>query len=457
MGIIIHRNRNIQENVRIRQDVKNIDLLRGTVAEQQDANVGVYDFSGYHRSTIASYLAGRGGGSPYSRQYGLNGELVTCGLNIYNRMIQQEEMLIQATGEPVQLLRRKWTGELCPCWDKNRQRADTRCPICFGAGFVGGYVPYINPKEPDGRIFIRISPNMEDLKSMEQGMFQANEIQAWTLPIPTLRDRDVIIRFDPHTGLESWRYIIKDVTRNSGLFNTFTAQLFTIIRVDKTYPINYIRVVDLVNNQVGDLLGKGDELQDLIEAEHGDGFQDGGFSLGYFSGYDMGYHDAYYQKPYRSIPDDNIDGFVDDQFWAPHESADAKMEFWLTGYRYGYLDGTDDGDAQRLKIHPPDRLPVFETRRPDIPDNLAGHPNERVIPPTQVDEATRSFGTSGVNPNALPGNPFPSPAKCAPDPRTALNINTTATGTVINITSTTLGTDLNATLKISSTSIGTLI
>jgi len=414
LGIIIHKNKNIQENVRVRQDVKNIDLVKGTIPEQQAASVGVYEFSGYHRNTIPSYLSGQGGGSSYSRQYDLTtGQLRSCGLNLYDRMVQQEDVLLQSTGEPVWLLRRKWTGELCPCWDKNRQRAESRCPICFGAGYVGGYVLFVNAREPDGRIFIRVNPNVEDLKSQEQGLFQSNEIQGWTLPSPTLRDRDVIVRFDPHTGQESWRYIVTNVTRNSGLFNTFTAQVFTMVRVDKTYPINFIRVVDLLNNQVGDLQGKGDELQDLIETEHGDGFQDGGFSLGYFSGYDMGYHDAFYQKPYRSIPDDNQDGFIDDQFWQAKKTGDPELEFWLVGYREGYKDGFDDGDAQRLKTNPPNRLPTFEERRVDIPNNLLGHPNPRVVPPVQSDSqtTTNSNVDNRVNPannlNIPPGTDVP--------------------------------------------------
>ena len=415
MGIIIHKNKNLHENVRIRQDVKNIDLIKGTGPEQKDANVGSYEYSGYHRNSIASYLKGQGGGSSYSRQYDANGNLVACGLNFYDRMVQQEEMLITSTGEPVWLLRRKWTGELCPCWDKNRQRADGRCPICFGVGYVGGYVGFVNSREPEGRIFIRVYPNQEELKSMEQGLAQVNEIQAWALPVPTLRDRDVIVRFDPYTKQESWRYLITQVTRNSGLFNIFTAQTFNMTRLDKTHPINFIRVVDLLNNQVGDLQGKGDELQDKIEAEHGDGFQDGGFSLGYFSGFDFGYHDALYQKPYRSIPDDNQDGWVDEPFWQARLTSDKTKEFWLVGYRNGYKDGFDDGDAQRMTVNPPDRIPDYEIRAVDTPNNLAGHPNPRVMPPVQVQPNPDDYRrtdidesvSQGANTEGQPGTNVP--------------------------------------------------
>jgi len=413
MGIIIHKNRNIQENVKIRQDVKNIDLIHGTLPEQEAASVGTYEYSGYHRASIASYLAGHGTGSPYSRQMDqATGKLRSCGLNIYDRMVQQEEMLIQATGEPVWLLRRKWTGELCPCWDKQRMRASARCDVCFGVGYVGGYVPFINPKEPDGRIWIRVNPNVDDLKSQEQGLFQVNDINAWALPSPILRDRDVIVRFDPTTGKESWRYVIQNVTRNMGLFNAYTAQTIVMVKLDKTHPINYTRTVDLVNNLVGDLEGKGDEYQDMIEAEFGDGFQDGGFSLGYFSGYDMGYHDAFYQKPYRSIPDDNQDGWVDPPFGNERRPGD-ETEFWLVGYREGYKDGWEDGDKQRLTTYPTQRYD-FEERRVDIPTDTLGHPNPRVSPPPQVMPDDRSEGTSGVNPNATPSNPYPGPGCPSP-------------------------------------------
>lgn len=396
MGIVIRRNRNIQENRRVRQDVKNIELVHGTPAEQECADVGVFEYTGYHRNTIESYLKGEGGGSPYSRQIDKNtGELRSCGLNFFERLVQREEVLLRSTGEPVALLRRKWSGELCPCFDKKRQRSEGRCQVCYGTGYVGGYVPFLNPREPDGRIYIRPNPNVEDMQNLEHGMWQDNEITGWTLPCPTLRDKDVIIRFDPHTGEESWRYVIQNVTRNSGLFNTFTAQIFSMKRVDKTHPMNFVRWIDLLNNQVGDLRGKGDELQDQIETEWGDGFQDGGFSHGYFSGYDMGYHDAFYQKPYRSIPDDNLDGFVDEPFGTERRPGDS-TEFWLVGYREGYKDGFEDGDLQRLKTYPIDRQ-EFETRRVDIPSASLGHPDPRVSPPPQIHPSDRSDAQAYLN------------------------------------------------------------
>lgn len=391
MGIVIRKNKNIQENRKIRQDVKNVDLVHGTEAEQECSDIGIYEYSGYHRDTIQSYLQGTGG-SPYSRQVDKNtGELKSCGLNFFERLVQRHELLIQSTGETMCLLRRKWTGELCPCFDKLRGRAKSRCPICFGTDFVGGYVPFINPKEADGRIYVRVNPNEEDLELKEQGLWQKNDITAWTLPCPILRDRDVLIRFDPHTGEETWRYEVLNVTRNMGLFNTQTAQVFTMARKDKTHPINNIRLVDLVNYQVGDLVGRGDELQDEIEAEFGDGFNDGGFSLGYFSGYDMGYHDAYYNKQFRSIPDDNLDGVVDDPFGRPKDrSPNEEHEFWLVGYREGYRDGYEDGDLQRLQTSPVNRSTI-EKRSVSIPSATLGHPNPRVNPPPQVHPADRSY------------------------------------------------------------------
>lgn len=390
MGIVIRKNKNIQENRKIRQDVKNIDLVHGTEPEQECADVGVYEFSGYHRNTIQCYLQGTGG-SPYSRQVDKNtGELTSCGLNFYERLVQRHELLIQSTGEKVCLLRRKWTGELCPCFDKLRGRANARCPMCFGTGYVGGYVPFINPKEADGRIFIRVNPNEEDLLLKEQGLWQKNDITAWALPSPILRDRDILIRFDPDTHEETWRYEVLNVTRNMGLFNTQTAQVFTMARKDKTHPINNVRLVDLLNNQVGDLRGSGDELQDKIEQDFGDGFNDGGFSLGYFSGYDMGYHDAFYNKQFRSIPDDDLDGVADDPFGRHKDRAPLEEnEFWLTGYREGYKDGFEDGDLQRLETFPVQRSD-FETRGVSIPSATLGHPNPRVAPPQQVHPADRS-------------------------------------------------------------------
>jgi len=417
MGIIIRKNKVIQEDLKVRHDVKNIDLVRGTAPEQEAADVGVYEFSGFHRNTIESYLQGASG-SPYSRQFDKNtGQLRSCGINFYERLVQRHELLIRATGEPMCLLRRKWTGELCPCFDKNRHRANARCPVCFGAGFVGGYVTFINPKEPDGRIFIRLSPNEEDLEAQEHGLWQKNIPSCWTLPSPIVRDRDILVRFDPTTGQESWRYEILNVTRNAGLFNTQTAQVFTMSRLDKTHPVYFTRPVDLVNDLVGDLRGRGDELQDQIELEKGDGFNDGGFSLGYFSGYDAGYHDAFYQRDFRSIPDDNRDGYVDKPFGPNDDVRDElgrnEVEFWLVGYREGYKDGFEDGDKQRLDTHPTPYTPM-EVRRVDIPSPGLGHPDPREVNSANIGPSTAQ---GPVDPNksvfASGPGPYPSQGDCS--------------------------------------------
>jgi len=402
MGIIIRRNLITQDGRRVGPNVKNTDLVHGTQKEQSDADFGTYEYSGYHRNTIESYLQGVGG-SPYSRQFDRNtGQLKACGISFYDRLIQRHEMLLRSTGEPVLLLRRKTTGEMCPCYDKIRHRSSGRCPVCFGTNYTGGYVRFVNSAEPDGRIFVRLSPNDEDLLSQETGLWQDNKPNCWTLPSPTLRDRDVIVRFDPETGEETWRYEVQMVTRNQGMFNQHTAQIFTMQRLDKTHPISLVRTVDLENFLVGDLQGKGDGLQDQIENDFGDGYNDGGYSSGYFAGYDHGYHDSFYGVDQRGIPDDDRDGFADLPF-NPHDGerdqtpdptiklgdptntigtkTGSGVEFYLPGYREGYKDGLEDGDLKRIETNPQQRYD-FEIRRGDIPSDTLGHPNPR-LPFTQ--------------------------------------------------------------------------
>lgn len=377
MGIVIRRNKSIQENRRVRQNVRNVDLVHGTIPEQDAQNAGTYEFGGYHRTSIEQYLQGKGGGSPYSRQIDIaTGKVRSCGLNFYERLYQRNELLLRATGEPVVLLRRKWTGEMCPCFDRRRGRADARCPACFGGGFVGGFVRFVNLKEPDGRIFIKINPTEEDLNLEEQGLFQSHVPSCWTLPSPTVRDRDILVRYDPHTGKESWRYEIQNVTRNMGLFNTFTNQTFSMFRLDKTSPI-YIAgevdhfLVDLANDGVGDLRGKGDEYQDVIEEEFGDGYRDGGFSLGYHSGYDKGYHDAFFGKDLLNIPDDDMDGFGDIPFGQNDGYGDrgAHLIYWQAGFNEGYIDGVEDG----MRACPAPERFDFETRGVDVPTETSAH------------------------------------------------------------------------------------
>lgn len=349
MAIVIRRALHQQEGEKVKSTAMPIDLQRGTAAEREDDSFESYPYQGYHRFTIADYLQGSNG-SPYSRQYTKDGKLISCGISWYDSHVQRLDMMLRATGEPVALWRRKWTGETCPkCYTDRVLRGNKRCEICFGTGFVGGYVRYINPREPDGRIYVRVGPTEENLITDKIGLTQVFNPASWTLPTPIIRDRDFLIRYDPKTGEETWRYEVLSVTRNKGFFNVPTVQNFTMARHDKTDPIYKVRWVDLADNLVGRLAGDhdgADELQTQIENRFGDGFGDKGFSEGYTVGYLKGAADGHANKDFRDIPDLNVDGIVDSPY-GPGVDTPVNKEAYYLGYQTGYEDGFKDGQEAR--------------------------------------------------------------------------------------------------------------
>lgn len=97
-----------------------------------------YPYRGYHRYTPEDYLL-HGNASPYSKTP------TAKGLQFYDRLAQREDALIRATGEWATLYRRKWDGAVCDCYDTRRGQAKHRCKICYGTGYIGGYVKFFNP------------------------------------------------------------------------------------------------------------------------------------------------------------------------------------------------------------------------------------------------------------------------------------------------------------------------
>jgi hypothetical protein len=154
--------------------------------------------------------------------------------DVRTHMLQREELLLETTGEPFVLIRRMWTGIKCPCVMLRREQQDARCPICFGSGFVQGYVQFFNPRRSDRRILVRVNPASDDLNIVDRGGLEpAYEPDCWTMAFPAIKDRDVLIRFNPD-NTEEYRYEVLNVTRDRALFAQSGAQLFKIKRFPKT-------------------------------------------------------------------------------------------------------------------------------------------------------------------------------------------------------------------------------
>jgi len=117
--------------------------------------------------------------------------------------------LLEMGGVKVILLKRRWSGTLCPNYDplRNQHRQYTSASYddpCYGAGFIGGYH---TPLE----ISISFeSPVVKKATLHEFGLWFEFEPKNWTLWEPNLLDRDIIVR--PDTGE---RFEVTELTRTT--------------------------------------------------------------------------------------------------------------------------------------------------------------------------------------------------------------------------------------------------
>lgn len=350
------------------------------------------EFTGYHKFSVTEFLAGASVDgqcvSPYSR--------FALGRGISTALTNREEQLLRATGKPVLLLRRQFTGVVCLCESLNRGRGRKKCNVCFGTGFVPGYIPYIYDKEPLGRIFVRFEPYTEDNPLREQGVFQEVPVNAWTLSFPQIRKRDVIVVYNKD-GTEEFRYEVLNVTRNETFQGATGAQKFAIKRIDPNdiiYRYDPFAIPDLQDIRV-DVCDVGPLYSDraydrlsieddgiypnvFIENAFGDGAFSAMFTEGYKEGYELNFRRVLnFQQPVFT-PDFDQNGFVDDaygpvfrsssgriiHFSTPQEVADNVgidptevliaekkknfLEGWISGAKHGMQDATNELRARGL-------------------------------------------------------------------------------------------------------------
>lgn len=220
-----------------------------TISDEENSDFPAYDFKGYHRPSIQDTLSGDCVNSYVGGEF--NGKR---GFNFQERNLARLDAQLQVTGEPIVLLKRKWTGKRCACVGLRREHPKTRCPFCYGTGFAGGYDRYINGRPISERysndnkmILVRTHPYTDDLVIDEGGLTNPSELTAWTITVPTLKDRDMLIRYvrNPDTGVftEEFRYECLNVTRNMLLMGDSGRQQFVMRRMDKTDIIMTYSVV----------------------------------------------------------------------------------------------------------------------------------------------------------------------------------------------------------------------
>lgn len=224
-----------------------VDYLSTDDSAADAANVTfpMYDYCGYHRTDPVQLLNGTCVGSYFGGQQGgidANGNYsIFRGLSLEDQNTQRQDVELSVTGQPAVLIKRQQTGITCSCYLSTSEYPDDRCPFCYGTKFVFGYEQYFNPRESDGRIQVRLGPTAENLKMQEGGLESTFPLDMWTLTVPTIKTRDVIVLFDQDDN-ESFRYEVGDVVRNTIILGLDGGQHLKTFRIRKTDPAYQIRI-----------------------------------------------------------------------------------------------------------------------------------------------------------------------------------------------------------------------
>ncbi len=223
------------------------DLLSTDLAASDQFNTGfpMYDYAGYHRTDPVLLLTGACVGSYIGGEMGCidgYGNMnILRGLNLQDHNNQRQEILLSVTGRPAVLIQRMRTGIRCNCYLPSREYQQDRCPYCYGSGFVYGYQQFFNPRRSDGRIMVRPGPAEENLKMQEAGLESEFNMDLWTLTVPTIKNRDIIVMFDMDDN-EEFRYEVAGVTRNNTVVELQGGQKLRVQRIRKFDPAYQIRV-----------------------------------------------------------------------------------------------------------------------------------------------------------------------------------------------------------------------
>lgn len=111
---------------------------------------------------------------------------------IWREAIRRNNWVLEQGGERVKVFIKKTSGPRCFCRRDPKtleyaQQPDSRCLICYGTGFIGGYEgPYDQIVAPDDADHA--------VRQGQQGRFVDHVQDVWTGPSPLLTQRDFIVK-----------------------------------------------------------------------------------------------------------------------------------------------------------------------------------------------------------------------------------------------------------------------
>lgn len=162
-------------------------------------------------------------------------------IDIMASEIQRREymLLTKFTGVKSYLFKAKYFGERCPrCWNVAQEKVmDDKCKVCFGTSWQGGY---FDPTP----IFIQYEPEAQDKIPMYFGNLEPNQLGAWTISVPCINPKDIIIR----SG--DWNVYSTIKVNSTELQTSPVRQMLTLTQLSRNDIEN-----ELMNRQVTDDFG----------------------------------------------------------------------------------------------------------------------------------------------------------------------------------------------------------
>lgn len=138
--------------------------------------------------------------------------------------IQRREyiLLSKFVGVKSYLFRRKTYGARCPnCWSVSTEKViKDHCKTCMGTGFEGGYFS-------SAPLYIQYDPTPNDRLKTYFGVMESNQISAWTISMPDIRNDDIIMR------VGDWSAYVVDRTADTELQANTVKQVLLLTQIGK--------------------------------------------------------------------------------------------------------------------------------------------------------------------------------------------------------------------------------
>lgn len=145
-------------------------------------------------------------------------------LHIYREFKRRKLIILERTGETVDILVRRRAGTRCDCYNGEYESfSKSNCPQCYGTGWDRGY-------EILRDITCRVISSTEVLRMQSSGLeFSANP-RGWLVDYPMMRNGDILVRRDGQ------RYEVNrvDPMIHQGIL---TEQGFELVNLPETHPV----------------------------------------------------------------------------------------------------------------------------------------------------------------------------------------------------------------------------